>query len=926
MYFSIPFRRNALRRHLSQSFCRREPVRLRRLWFDHLEDRRLLATFVVINTNDSGPGSLRQALLDGNASPDAADTIHFNIAGTGPYTITPLSPLPFITNHTAIIDGWTQPGFSGVPIIEIDGTCANGSCTPDTADDISGSVNGLAGGINGLIRGLVINNFTGRGIEISQSSDMRIEGNYIGTDTSGAIAKPNSIGIAVVHSSNVRIGGTLSLQRNVLSGNSAYGMITRGRGIIVEGNYIGMDASGVVPVPNFHAGIRTEETEQSRIGGTEFGARNVIAGNDRGPGIWIDHGSNNNSILGNYIGVDATGLTSQDNGGNGGVRIDNSNGNLIGGALPAARNIISEEIGVAIRGSSATGNRIEGNYFGVGADGVTFLPLHTAVYLDAGAHDNVIGGRDSGSGNLIQDVWLPGSDYWAAVIIDNDAGAGNAILGNSFLSPDGMGIDIDTSTTSPGVIDPDPDPNPNDHLDADSGPNNAQNSPEIGSVSVNAGNATVSGFLDSVLNTRFRVEFYSNPATTSPSARRGHTFLGFREYTTDTNGIAPFTENLPLVDGTHRLFTATATRLAADGSPLETSEFGAVYAITNSPPSANAGGPYTVVAGGSVTLDASGSSDPDQSHTTLTYHWDLDGDAIYGETGAAATRGNETGIAPAFSAAGLNATTTVTVSLLVTDNGGLTSTASATINVVSVAIQPDPCDPTKKALVVGGTSEGDHIVVTPGNAGGHYQVKINGDSQGEFAAPPGFELGSILVYAGAGDDNVQIAGSIALDAWLYGDAGDDRLKGGAGDDVIVGSSGEDLLVGGSGRDLLIGGTGADRIVGDPDDDILIGGATSFDAQQAALCAIMDEWTSQRTYAERTSNLTGATTGGANGQYYLNAGATNTTVFDDAAADVMTGSSGQDWFFANLDTGIKDKITDLSATEFAEDLDFILSEP
>jgi hypothetical protein len=64
----------------------------------------------------------------------------------------------------------------------------------------------------------------------------------------------------------------------------------------------------------------------------------------------------------------------------------------------------------------------------------------------------------------------------------------------------------------------------------------------------------------------------------------------------------------------------------------------------------------------------------------------------------------------------------------------------------------------------------------------------------------------------------------------------------------------------------------------------------------------------------------AVTSRLNGNVFLQA---DVSVFDDGAADVMTGSAGQDWFFANLDSGVKDKITDLSASEFANDLDFIL---
>src|ERR1700687_151818 len=84
-----------------------------------LEDRQLLATFTVLTTNDSGPGSLRQAILDANGNP-GLDTIAFNIGG-GSQTIPPAYALPAITDPV-IIDGTTQPGYSGSPLIVLDGT------------------------------------------------------------------------------------------------------------------------------------------------------------------------------------------------------------------------------------------------------------------------------------------------------------------------------------------------------------------------------------------------------------------------------------------------------------------------------------------------------------------------------------------------------------------------------------------------------------------------------------------------------------------------------------------------------------------------------------------------------------------------------------------------------------------------------------
>ena len=103
-------------------------------------------TFPVTTTANSGAGSLRQAILDANTAP-GNDLITFAIPGAGPHTIAPLSALPAITSPVTI-DGTTQAGFDGVPIIELDGTNAGGGAS------------GLfitAG--NSIVRGLVVNRF-----------------------------------------------------------------------------------------------------------------------------------------------------------------------------------------------------------------------------------------------------------------------------------------------------------------------------------------------------------------------------------------------------------------------------------------------------------------------------------------------------------------------------------------------------------------------------------------------------------------------------------------------------------------------------------------------------------------------------------------------------------------------------------------------
>ena len=85
-----------------------------------MEDRTLLSTWLVTNTADSGPGSLRQAILDSNSAVGGSNTIGFAIPGDGIRTIAPTSSLPSITNPV-LIDGTSQPGFDGTPLIDLSG-------------------------------------------------------------------------------------------------------------------------------------------------------------------------------------------------------------------------------------------------------------------------------------------------------------------------------------------------------------------------------------------------------------------------------------------------------------------------------------------------------------------------------------------------------------------------------------------------------------------------------------------------------------------------------------------------------------------------------------------------------------------------------------------------------------------------------------
>ena len=157
------------------------------------------------------------------------------------------------------------------------------------------------------------------------------------------------------------------------------------------------------------------------------------------------------------------------------------------------------------------------------------------------------------------------------------------------------------------------------------------------------------------------------------------------------------------------------------------------------------------------------------------------------------------------------------------------------------------------------------------------------------------EVDQIISYLCQGDDRLTIAGNVTKTAIVHGDAGNDHLHGGGGPTVLLGGSGDDMLIGQSGRDILIGGSGSDRLVGGSGDDVLIGGRTTFDHNQdSALSSALELWTDPlASYEDRATAL----------DAFL-------TVIDDGNADKLTGSAGDDLFYA----GAADVPTDKKSGE------------
>ena len=234
-----------------------------------------------------------------------------------------------------------------------------------------------------------------------------------------------------------------------------------------------------------------------------------------------------------------------------------------------------------------------------------------------------------------------------------------------------------------------------------------------------------------------------------------------------------------------------------------------------------------------------------------------------------------------------------------------------------VAVLPDPVDPMRTALFLGGGDGPDVMHLQKGSQPDTVLVVINDVEIGEFG--PGIDR--IVAYGGAGDDKIKVHSLLGpITAEIYGGPGNDSLRGGAGADVLVGGDGDDLIGGKDGRDLMIGGLGEDKVTGHDDDDILIGGTYAHQANRLAIDALMTEWTrTDRDYADRVTNLRDGGDDGLNGAWLLN----DTTISDDGVADTLRGKRGLDWFLAN---DSDDKIDiDLSEIFTIAELEFILSD-
>lgn len=381
-------------------------------------------TFVVTTTSDgTGAGTFRTAITSANANP-GVDTITFNI-GSGQQTLPLTSNLPTITDPV-IIDGTTQPGYAGTPLIRF---------TPG------------AGGITSLI------NITGGGSTIKALSFAFFSG-ITGNNGMIVLASNNNV-VTACHSgtgsgntqvyitgANNRVGGSTAPDRNFFYGNTSSRENVIVRGVSATGNRITGNVFGTTPAgvrqTNSGKHILIEDAPNNFVGGSIgttpggscTGECNVLSGSDNDAVAIFGAGSTGNTVAGNYIGLMADGLNVNRNA-NYGVHIQNASNNTIGGNTSVSRNVVSANSFGQIWVESGTGNIITANYIGLKANGseaVTGTFNVPAFGIQLNSNNNRVGGLTSGERNIIS-----GSNR--GVII---SGNSNLVQGN-YIGTDATG-------------------------------------------------------------------------------------------------------------------------------------------------------------------------------------------------------------------------------------------------------------------------------------------------------------------------------------------------------------------------------------------------------------------------------------------------------------------------------------------------------
>jgi len=346
--------------------------------------------------------------------------------------------------QAGMIDGTTQPGYAGIPLIEIDG-----SLLPAFTRNLA--VGGTFGQ-PGVIKALISN----RGyFGVAVSSGGILLSSFVGTDATGTMSRPNGVGVKglPVGQDPAVIGGTGAGEGNLISGNSAYGIDMQTPGSIL-GNRIGTDRTGMLALSNGDDGVFVDYTSNVVIGGTSLGSGNLISANAQ-YGVDLFY-ANDVVVQGNTIGADAAGGASFANQ-RAGVDVYESSRAVIGGP-GAAKNVIANhwEVGIGVEAGSVRNtisqNSIFGNVFGIDLDFVSYLGPRVTPNddCDGDTGPNLllnypvlsgavsVGGQTtiSGSLNSEPDATYTVELFWTPACNSSGYGEGRNYLGSVVLSTD----------------------------------------------------------------------------------------------------------------------------------------------------------------------------------------------------------------------------------------------------------------------------------------------------------------------------------------------------------------------------------------------------------------------------------------------------------------------------------------------------------
>jgi hypothetical protein len=450
---------------------------------------------------------------------------------------------------------------------------------------------------NVTIRGVCMNRCPGYQIRLQGAvSNNVVAGNFLGTtyDGLGVPAGASAGGVLQVSQTGTRIGGTAPADRNLIAGVSnplsigASGVA--GNDVVVEGNLVGTDATGLVSlaVPG-GLGIDVTGGHGVRIGGPTAASRNVIGRLTVGMVVspLFTNATDDILVEGNFIGTDVTGtrLLPAATAGQTGIVAGffdvgdgfEIRGNTIGG------------FATGIEMNQTSGGVIRGNFIGTDSTGTHDLGNTVrGIRFSNGMTDSIIGGITPGDGNWIAFNSLAGIEGANGQVEIR----GNRIWNNkSSTAQNGLGIDLTVSSTLGVTL--------NDAGDADTGPNNLQNFPFLTSavltLTEGQSGTHIEGFLDSAPSTQYTLDFYSNPACANrpQELAEGQDYIGSSQVTTDGSGHATIDVDLPAAIEPGARVTATATDPSGN-----TSEFSPRLIFSMSPGSgAPAGGANVTIAG-----------------------------------------------------------------------------------------------------------------------------------------------------------------------------------------------------------------------------------------------------------------------------------------------------------------------------------------